>query len=134
MHLGRESLPQISMGFRSELWLGIVEPPRCYPGTIFFGYLRIIVLLVCPVGAKMEIFCRLLDIALQNLDVLLLLHNSLYFYNITRPTCRETTPQHDAPTSKFHSRHSVLWVECFTFLAPNEGNIPVTKQLHFRLV
>ena len=34
---------------------------------------RIIVLLECPVGVKMKIFCRLLDVVFQNWDVLLLL-------------------------------------------------------------
>jgi hypothetical protein len=67
----------------------------------------------------------------ENIHLISLPHDAIYFVMCTSPSCSKAPPQHDAATPVLHGWDGVLQLASLPLFPPNRMMVIVAKQFHF---
>ena len=101
--------------------------PFLYHFWCVFG---IILPLEHPTAAKTKSSGWWLQVFLKNLEIILLLHYSIYFLESSRSSGSKTAPLHNTTSTMLDSRYGVLGVKGFTFSPLKISLLIVAKKLN----
>lgn len=93
-----------------------------------------IVVLEQEIRTQLQLLCRLLQVFLKNLAVVLLLHDALDPHNVPWTTCTECSPEHDGTTSVLDCGKNVLREVSLSRTAVDGLDVIVAEELHLCLI
>ena len=131
------SCHSISIGFRSELWLGHSSGLVKSSFSFFRGGL-LVCLDHCPAAepnfAQLEVTNRWPDILLQDYLVDSRIHGSIYHSKSSRSRSSKTAPDHHTTTTIFYCWYDVLFLKCSVTFTPDVMGHTPSKKFNFCLV